>query len=219
MSAWPTAHSPIWKMSRKSSRSASTVQFPCLPTSNRRAAVGNGPPAALATLGDHPDGGAITVRDGRYGPYVNWGKVNATLPKGKDPASVTLEEALALITEKAGSSKGRKAPARKSAASSEKRQPRKRPLQKSPGQSQEQGQGGRGGNNWHAVFPNPIPDDPHGPSGVQPQPNRKIPQPFADTGRGPQIYRGKSRSRGQAGTRQGFQHQGRCTGLSERPVA
>ena len=31
------------------------------------------------------DGGAVTVRDGRYGPYVNWGKVNATLPKGKDP--------------------------------------------------------------------------------------------------------------------------------------
>ena len=32
----------------------------------------------------------ITVRDGKYGPYVNHGKVNATLPKGKDPASVTL---------------------------------------------------------------------------------------------------------------------------------
>ncbi|RQP20165.1 MAG: DNA topoisomerase I, partial [Brucella intermedia] len=62
---------------------------------------GRSTPAALATLGDHPDGGSITVRDGRYGPYVNWGKVNATLPKGKDPASVTLEEALALITEKA----------------------------------------------------------------------------------------------------------------------
>lgn len=61
---------------------------------------GRSTPAALATLGDHPDGGSITVRDGRYGPYVNWGKVNATLPKGKEPASVTLEEALALITEK-----------------------------------------------------------------------------------------------------------------------
>lgn len=74
-------------------------------------------PAALATLGDHPDGGSITVRDGRYGPYVNWGKINATLPKGKDPASVTLEEALQLITDKAGSakSKTKKAPAKKAA--------------------------------------------------------------------------------------------------------
>lgn len=62
-------------------------------------------PAALATLGDHPDGGAVTVRDGRYGPYVNWGKINATLPKGKDPATVTMEEALELITAKAGSAK------------------------------------------------------------------------------------------------------------------
>ncbi|WP_343314284.1 type I DNA topoisomerase [Brucella sp. BE17] len=76
---------------------------------------GRSTPAALATLGDHPEGGSITVRDGRYGPYVNWGKVNATLPKGKDPASVTMEEALALITEKAGSSKSKKTPARKAA--------------------------------------------------------------------------------------------------------
>ncbi len=45
-----------------------------------------GTPAALKALGEHPDGGEITVRDGKYGPYVNHGKVNATLPKGKDPA-------------------------------------------------------------------------------------------------------------------------------------
>ncbi|MDG3577067.1 type I DNA topoisomerase [Rhizobium sp. YJ-22] len=62
---------------------------------------GRAAPAALKTLGDHPDGGPITVRDGRYGPYVNWGKVNATLPKGKTPEDVTLEEALALIADKA----------------------------------------------------------------------------------------------------------------------
>ncbi|MGE3869217.1 MAG: type I DNA topoisomerase [Pseudorhodoplanes sp.] len=74
-----------------------------------------GTPAALKTLGDHPDGGAITVRDGRYGPYVNWGKVNATLPKGKEPMSVTLEEALVLIAEReAKTGTGRK-PARSSA--------------------------------------------------------------------------------------------------------
>ncbi|MBS3651388.1 type I DNA topoisomerase [Pseudaminobacter sp. 19-2017] len=76
-----------------------------------------GTPAALKTLGDHPDGGAVTVRDGRYGPYVNWGKVNATIPKGKDPASVTLEEGLALVAEReAKTGGGKKASARKPAA-------------------------------------------------------------------------------------------------------
>ena len=51
----------------------------------------------------------VTVRDGRYGPYVNLGKINATLPKGKDPMSVTMEEALALDRRKAqGRRKGRR---------------------------------------------------------------------------------------------------------------
>jgi DNA topoisomerase-1 len=64
--------------------------------------AGRGTPAALKDLGAHPDGsGAVTVRDGRYGPYVNFGKINATLPKGKDPATVTMDEALALIAAKA----------------------------------------------------------------------------------------------------------------------
>ncbi|MDF2371719.1 MAG: type I DNA topoisomerase [Rhizobiaceae bacterium] len=58
-------------------------------------------PAALKELGEHPDGGPITVRDGRYGPYVNWGKINATLPKGLDPQSVDSEKALELIAAKA----------------------------------------------------------------------------------------------------------------------
>ncbi|MEQ8740161.1 MAG: topoisomerase C-terminal repeat-containing protein, partial [Hoeflea sp.] len=78
---------------------------------------GRGTPAALKTLDDHPDGGAITVRDGKYGPYVNWGKINATLPKDKDPMSVTTEEALELITAKAGAAgKKPKSSAKKPAA-------------------------------------------------------------------------------------------------------
>ena len=81
--------------------------------------------AALKELGEHPDGGgAITVRDGKYGPYVNYGKINATLPKGKDPASVTMEDALALIAEKEAKGGGKK-PARAKAAA-------KKPAAKKP---------------------------------------------------------------------------------------
>jgi DNA topoisomerase-1 len=58
-------------------------------------------PKALKKLGEHPEGGPVTVRDGRYGPYVNYGKINATLPRGTDPDSVTLDAALKLIAAKA----------------------------------------------------------------------------------------------------------------------
>ena len=69
----------------------------------------------LKELGDHPDeGGPIQVLDGRYGPYVKWGKINATLPKETDPQNVTVELALELIAAKA--SKGGKKTTRKKAA-------------------------------------------------------------------------------------------------------
>jgi len=65
--------------------------------------------AALKDLGAHPDGGGnIAVHNGRYGPYVKFGKVNATIPKDKDPMTVTLEEAVALIAEKAAKGKKKK---------------------------------------------------------------------------------------------------------------
>ncbi|HET6375011.1 MAG TPA: topoisomerase C-terminal repeat-containing protein, partial [Methylocella sp.] len=51
-------------------------------------------------LGEHPSGGAVTVRTGRFGPYVNWGKINATLKSGMLPESITLEEAIRLLGEK-----------------------------------------------------------------------------------------------------------------------
>ncbi|MCB8837083.1 type I DNA topoisomerase [Aurantimonas sp. VKM B-3413] len=80
---------------------------------------GRGTPAAIATLGEHPAfGGEITVRDGRFGPYVNVAKINATLPKGKDPASVTLEEAIQLLNERA--EKTGKKPAKKASSTTKK---------------------------------------------------------------------------------------------------
>lgn len=77
---------------------------------------GRGRAVALKELGSHPDGGPITVRDGRYGPYVNWGKINATLPKDKDPASVSVEEALELIAAKAAKKGTTKAGSRRKKA-------------------------------------------------------------------------------------------------------
>ncbi len=63
---------------------------------------------ALKELGAHPDTGeAVNVMEGRYGPYVKHQKTNATLPRGVDPADVTLEQALELIAAK------EKKPARK----------------------------------------------------------------------------------------------------------
>ncbi|MCA3440756.1 MAG: type I DNA topoisomerase [Rhodobacter sp.] len=84
----------------------------------QKAARGRGTAAAaqpLRDLGTHPDGGVVQVMPGRYGPYVKWAKINATLPKDLSPDTVTLDEALALIAEKAGKGGKVKAP-RKAAA-------------------------------------------------------------------------------------------------------
>jgi len=86
---------------------------------DKKANGGRGRAAAepLKELGEHPDGGPIQVMAGRYGPYVKWAKVNATLPKDITPESVTLEQAVELVNAKAGSAKGkRKAPAKKAPA-------------------------------------------------------------------------------------------------------
>ncbi|QFT72111.1 type I DNA topoisomerase [Ruegeria sp. THAF33] len=70
----------------------------------KRANPGRGRRAAakpLKELGEHPDGGAMQVLDGRYGPYVKWEKVNATIPKDIKPEDVTQEMAIELVNERA----------------------------------------------------------------------------------------------------------------------
>jgi len=42
------------------------------------------------------------VYDGQYGPYVKHGKVSASIPKGTNPAEVTLAQAVELLDEKRG---------------------------------------------------------------------------------------------------------------------
>jgi DNA topoisomerase I len=56
----------------------------------------------LRTLGVHPQGGAeVKLMDGRYGPYVTDGQVNASVPKTADPGSLTLEAAVDLLKARA----------------------------------------------------------------------------------------------------------------------
>ncbi|WP_406736059.1 type I DNA topoisomerase [Thioclava sp. GXIMD4215] len=70
----------------------------------------------LKELGEHPDGGAVSVMPGRYGPYVKWEKVNATIPKEVEPEQVTMEQAVEWLAEKAAKSPKKKAAAKKPAA-------------------------------------------------------------------------------------------------------
>ncbi|MCX5580208.1 type I DNA topoisomerase [Kaistia terrae] len=87
----------------------------------------------LKTLGDHPTlGGPITVHAGKYGPYVKHGAVNATLPKALPPETVSLDEAVALIAEKAGKTpvKKTRAAAKPKAAAAKKPAAKKAPAKK-----------------------------------------------------------------------------------------
>lgn len=59
----------------------------------RRGRQGGAAAAPLKEVGEHPDSKArIVVKSGRFGPYVTDGKVNASLPRGQDAATLTVED-------------------------------------------------------------------------------------------------------------------------------
>ncbi len=91
---------------------------PCRDPAGRRKAKGKGrrQSEALKDLGAHPEGGApVKVLKGRYGPYVSDGTTNATIPEGIEPTSVTMEQAVEWLAERAAKG-GKKKPARPKAA-------------------------------------------------------------------------------------------------------
>ncbi|MGO4172634.1 type I DNA topoisomerase [Bosea sp. TAF32] len=82
-------------------------------------------------LGDHPAGGGLEVKAGKYGPYVAWGKIFATLPKTMAPESITLEQAIELVNAKAETKGGAKVKA-KAASAAKAKAPAKKPAAKKP---------------------------------------------------------------------------------------
>jgi DNA topoisomerase I len=66
-------------------------------------------------IGEHPEGGAIQVFDGRYGAYVKWNDVNATIPKTIAKDAITVEQAVELIRARQEAAPTSKKPAKKAA--------------------------------------------------------------------------------------------------------
>lgn len=87
--------------------------------------AGGGGPTGGRKLGEHPDGGALSVNKGRFGPYVAWGKVFATIPKSMSEDEISLEQAIELVNAKASAS-GKKGPK----ATAKKASPKKTPAKK-----------------------------------------------------------------------------------------
>lgn len=68
----------------------------------------------IRTIGNHPsDEAAVELYDGRYGPYVKHGGVNATVPRDIKPEDLTLDQAVALLAERAAKGEGKKPKAAK----------------------------------------------------------------------------------------------------------
>lgn len=87
-----------------------------------------GPATPIKVLGEHPeDKEQVAIFDGRYGPYVKHGKINATIPKDYEVENVSLELALDWIKEKAAKKgAGKKA---KKKATKKKKAPKKKKKQ------------------------------------------------------------------------------------------
>ena len=59
-------------------------------------------PTEIRSMGAHPSSGKeLKIRSGKYGPYVTDGELNASLPKGGDPATLTMDQAVELLEARA----------------------------------------------------------------------------------------------------------------------
>ena len=85
----------------------------------------------LRELGEHPEvGGPVNVMKGKYGPYVKWEKINATIPDTIDPEELTMAQAVHLIDERAAKSGKKVAPKKKAAAKPKKTAAKKKTTKK-----------------------------------------------------------------------------------------
>jgi DNA topoisomerase I len=139
----------------------------------------------IAELGTHPDTGApVRVMDGRYGPYVTDGTINATIPRGSDPKSLSLEDAVDLLRERESrgpAKRARKTTKKKSTKTAKKATKKSGGVKKSGGGRSRRGGDGGGAKKPPATAgevvatleaPAVTPDDGNGRKNVPVAPDR-----------------------------------------------
>ena len=94
---------PYLKCSNKSARIESIDELFSIGLNRAITLISEAKPGRMSSseiknLGEHPeDKKPVKIMKGQYGPYIKYKSLNATIPEDKDPAELTMEEALILI--------------------------------------------------------------------------------------------------------------------------
>ena len=94
---------PYLKCSNKSARIESVDELFSIGLNRAITLISEAKPGRMSSseiknLGEHPeDKKPVRIMKGQYGPYIKYKSLNATIPEDKDPAEITMEEALILI--------------------------------------------------------------------------------------------------------------------------
>ena len=105
---------PYLKCSNKSARIESVDELFTIGLNRAVTLISEAKPGRMSSseiknLGEHPeDKKPVRIMKGQYGPYVKYKSLNATIPENKDPAEITMEEALILIEKRKEYDKSKK---------------------------------------------------------------------------------------------------------------
>ena len=94
---------PYLKCDNKSARIESVEDIFTIGLNRAVAMIAEAKPGRVSSseikhLGEHPeDKKPVRVMKGKFGPYIKYKSLNATIPEEKDPSELTMEEALILI--------------------------------------------------------------------------------------------------------------------------
>jgi len=105
---------PYLKCDNKSAKLENVEEFFTIGLNRAITLIAEAKPGRISSslikdLGEHPDDKkSIRIMKGQYGPYIKYKSLNATIPEEKDPAELTIEEALILIEKRKEYDKNKK---------------------------------------------------------------------------------------------------------------